>query len=310
MSRFNRLFIYLLVFFLICTFAPPAFASPAVQAAEGSSFLLKLPRVVIQVSKDGEPHFAGVAINDVLGKFGLSIGHFDPDVVAFLSDHNIQHLEAVTDEKGTFLFVNCQPLPYLSWDKESLKGTGDLLILLKVNHARTWAKLLPWIRHVGIDLVLTFPVVAGHEEIGLRDEKAPLPAMVSSKGTGKEGMKLVLDLSYDASGEPKLLGMPLSQIEAATNTDLSFLKLPPATVQVLQDYGVKEIDVHVGNGSIAVDLNQEPLPRVRWDEASFSNAIWLYEIWTGTEVEAPMVEELAAPLAWGDISLKMHFPEK
>ncbi len=309
MSRLDKLLVSLLVFFVVFAVVTPAFASPAA-SSEGSTFLLKVPRVVIQVSEDGEPHFAGVAINDVLGKFGLSVGRFDPDVVAFLSDHNVQNLEMVTDERGTFLFVNAQPLPYLAWDKESLEGTGELLMLLKVNHAKTWAKLLPWIRHIGLDVAFTFPVLAGHEKIALRDKDAPLPEISSAKAEGKEGLKLALDLTYDPSGEPELLGMPLSEIEAATSTDLSFLRLPPKTITTLQDYGVKEIDLHLENGGIAVDFNQKPLPRIRWDEASMSNAIWLYELWSGTEAEAPLVEELTTPLAWGDISLKMHFPEK
>ncbi len=311
MSRLGKWSIYLLVFLLIFATAPPAFASPMARpSGEDTAFQLKVPRIVIKVSEDGEPHFAGVAINGVLGKFGLSVGRFDPNVVAFLSDHNIQHLEAVTSERGIFLFVNSQPLPYVSWDAASLKGTGYLLELLNVNHAKTWTKLLPWVRYVGLDVVLMFPVVAGHEKVELRDEKAPLPEISPSNSEGKEGVKLVLDLSYNSSGEPELLGMPLSQIEAATNTDLSFLRLPSETVQVLEEYGVKELDLHVGNGGISVDLNQEPLPRIRWDEASLSNALWLYETWTGTEGEAPLVESLASPLAWGDISLKMHFSEK
>ena len=311
MRNRSRLFINLLLVLLILAMVPPAFASPAAQPDKGDGvFLLKIPRITVRVSEDGEPHFAGVAINDVLDRFGLTVGRFDPQVVAFLSDHNIQHIETVTDENGIFLFVNAQPLPHLAWDKESLQSAGDLLELLNVRYAGTWKKLLPWARYVGLDFVVTFPVAAGHDKIALRDEKASLSGVTSAMSEGKKGMKLYLDLTYGPSGEPELLGMPLSQIEAATNADLSFLRLPPETIQILREHGVKEVDLHIRNGSLSLGLNREPLPKIQWNEASLSNAVWLYQLWTGTEVEAPLVEELTKPLAWGDISLRMHFPEK
>lgn len=77
-------------------------------------------------------------------------------------------------------------------------------------------------------------------------------------------------VSYDAQGEPTLLGVRLSTIERLLPLDLSMLRLPPEQIQQLMAWNLQHLEVAVAADGLFLFANNQPLPHLAWNGQSLA----------------------------------------
>lgn len=78
-------------------------------------------------------------------------------------------------------------------------------------------------------------------------------------------------VSIDEQGVPTALGIPMDRLGALLRQDLSGLQMNPATVQMLQEAGVQNIEAVTTADGLYLYVNGQPIPYLALDEETRQN---------------------------------------
>lgn len=275
----------------------------------GQRFLISLPRLVIDVDDNGAMSVGGLsmqAVSKLLPGVQLPERVVDPYYVDWMKNTNVQHVELVSSKNGLFVFINGEPMPYLTWEGDSLKNLGAVMGLAGLPYGQLVTKLMPIIQRTGVNVVLRFPTQDGAAEIPMRD---PSQAPEAVAATAEEQPAAIIgrvDINYDKNGVPMLAGMTSRDL-AAAGLYLP-IELAPQTLDQLKAAGVKDMEFKTTPNGVAISVNGEPLPQIAWSDALLNNGAAMYAQINPDSPYISLAKLLVPELDNMDIDLRMTFP--
>jgi len=294
--------------------ASAATETPSNWLGNGSSFRISLPRITIQIDAKGFPSVFGIAIKD-LGRFvgqDLSFVRLSPVLVDQLTSAGIQHLELVTHGEGLLLYANAKPIPYLAWDESTLASTGEVLQVFQIPYGGLVAKLLPYLRWIGLDIVIKLPLPQGAQEIPLRDKKEfsliDPAAALAEKTPYEPSAVLQAEVTIDEQGMPTLNGISFKEIQEETGINLSTMMVPPNLVNMMVAGGIQHTQIQARPDGLFIYMNGKELPHLAWDSAHLANVAELASGLPVDEVFKPILQQVIAGTQAADVKLTIRWP--
>ncbi len=209
-----------------------------------------LPSTKVQIQPDG-----------AMQVWGFNVGYFpDPALLQQLQSANIQRLEVRIGYNGIHVYANGEGLPYVAWDETAVNTLQTILPELpNVPNANLIATALPWLRTIGLGVLLNIPP-ADLEIARWNGETAITPTTAEPT----IGPIVIGSLTFDASGAASIEGIPVSTLEQALGQPIP-LAMDPATVTLLASLGIEDVQVHIQPNGIDLMLGDDPLPGIAWD---------------------------------------------
>lgn len=286
-----------------------------------SDFYLALPRIEISIDKDGNPSLANIDLKTVEALTGntvdLSAYRLDPAYVAWLSSAGVQNIEIVHKGDGLFLFQNNKPLPHIGWNGESIASVGSTVSdlgsktgMMDANQANLVKKLLPFLRRLGVDVAVKFPVPDGAQPLELRPAGGKIEAKASAASDPIVQTKLVVN--YDANGTPSVAGLSAADLAAIPGMEaMGGLNLDPTLVKNMTDLGIQHISLKTDKDGVLIALNDKQLPSIVWTDEYLSNTAELISAlntYPGMEQVNGLVKDLLPKIKDANVELALRFP--
>lgn len=275
----------------------------------GQRFQISLPRLVIDVDDTGAMSVGGLsmaAVSKLLPGVALPERVVDPYYVDWMKNTNVQHIELASNKDGLFVYVNGEPMPYLTWQGDSLKNLGSVMGLAGLPYGDLITKLMPIIQRTGVNMVLRFPTQDGAAEIPVRDP-SQAPEVVEAVASDQPAALVTkIDVSYDENGVPMLAGMTSRDL-AAAGLYLP-IELTPATLAQLKTAGVSEMEFKTTPNGVVISVNGEPLPQLAWSDTLLNNGAAMYAQINPDSPYISLAKLLVPELDNMDMDLRMTFP--
>lgn len=275
----------------------------------GQRFLISLPRLVIDVDDSGAMSIGGLsmqAVNKLLPGVALPERVVDPYYVDWMKNTNVQHIELVSGKQGLFVFVNGEPMPYLTWEGDSLKNLGAVMGLAGLPYGNLITKLMPIIQRTGVNVVVKFPLQDGAAEIAMRDPTKAPEAIEPAAEEQPAALITKVDVNYDENGVPMLAGMTSRDL-ASAGLYLP-IELTPQTLDQLKAAGVNEMNFRTTPNGVVISVNGEALPQIAWSDALLANGANMYAQINPDSPYITLAKLLVPELDNMDIDLRMTFP--
>ncbi|MER2598142.1 MAG: hypothetical protein ABTQ73_01310 [Caldilineales bacterium] len=276
--RFFRIIAFTLILSLLLS-ACGAATMPTTDetTASGQRFLVSLPRLILDIDQSGRASVNGLSIetvNSLIPGAQLPDMGVNPVYVDWMTNTNVQHLEFVSSNKGIFIFANGQPLPYLTWDGDSLANLGTLAGIANLPYGELIGKLVPIVERTGLNIVLRFPMQTGASEIAMRDPAVAPEVLEPETKSGDPSFVVRIDVNYDEQGIPTVAGISSRDLAAAG----IFLpvELTPDTLAQFKANNVNELRFVSGSNGVFATVNGEALPQIGWNSALLDNSANLY----------------------------------
>ncbi|MBX3050140.1 MAG: hypothetical protein KF753_01630 [Caldilineaceae bacterium] len=229
--------------------------------SDSGSTMFNLPSVPVAVDQNGN----GTALGFSIGYLGLQ-----PALIGQLQQANVQILEIRVGYNGIFIYANGQPLPYIKWNDESVAQLQT--VLNNTAGAEQAATALPWLRRIGVGVRIQLPLAAGASPLDVPRWTGEELATKESPAETTIGPIQFGGLAYDASGNPSIEGVPLSEIEQALGASLG-LNLPPMVLQILSALGAQQLTVATQPNGIDLSIDGKSLPGIAYDTARLNNVL-------------------------------------
>lgn len=285
-----------------------------------SDFYLALPRIEISIDKEGNPSLANIDLKTVEALTGntvdLSQYRLDPGYVTWLTSAGVQHIEIVHKGDGLFLFQNNKPLPHIGWNGESIASVGSTVADLggkmgmDANQAKLIKQLMPFLRRLGVDIAVKFPVADGAAPVELRAAGGKIDAKASPASDPIVQTKLVVN--YDAAGTPSVAGLSTADLAAIPGMEaMNGLNLDPTLIKNMTDLGIQHISLKTDKDGVLIALNDKQLPSIVWTDEYLQNSAQLFTALNTypelAQVNA-LVTELLPRLKDANVELALRFP--
>lgn len=308
-------FLSLLMVLLI---APACSGQPTPLAQPKGDFAVALPRIVIDVNKDGVPSIGGISA-DVLRS--VTFGYFDPSIlrvpqvyVDWFTRTNMQHFEVVYKDDGLYLFVNGKPLPHIGWSSDSFENTGAVVEMVNKTGMMPPAYVslikmaLPFVQRIGVNVAFRFPLQQGAAEIPFADpslmQATATPASVTTVATAR------VNIRYGNDGVPTIMNVSSRDLGNAMGYDLRILELTPDMIKQVQATGIQHITLHSTKDGVLLWVNDKALPNVSWSPDNLKNGVdtfgQLYNPVDPNLMQA--LDTLVPALSQTDAEVVLHFP--
>lgn len=296
-------------------------ATPSKVADKNSDFYLALPRVVVDIDKDGKPSIAGVTPDTVkslsMGNLDLTAYTVPADYLAWLKSTDTQHVELAFNGDGLFVYANGKPLPHISLSDESVTNLGSVAGTMTDIFAPGYEgymplveRFLPLARRLGLNLVVRLPRAEGVAEIPLRDPNAAdTPDDLKPRENSPVQVRIVV--TYDDKGVPSVAGISADDLQAMTGFDMTMLKLDPNFVAQLRAKGVQHISIKSMGDGLALAVNDKPLPTFVCNEDCLKNTAGLIttlNTYPGMEQINELVSRFGPELRSVNAELALRFP--
>jgi len=301
-----------------CAGTPPGAGELLEGAAPNfDSFTLRLPRIYVQYAEGeggyAEPAVWGMRASQLESWFGLDLGmlKIPQFYMDWLKASDVQHIELVHDGAGLFAYVNGEAMPYVAWDAESVGLSAELAEGFGVSSGDLMTRLLPMVRHVGLDIVVQMPLQAGAEIIPYRDPASGLMETTAAPEIEEPEAELKLAMAYDDNGVPTVWGMSAEILQPMIGYTPG--QIDPQYIAQLKQAGVQRVAVQTLGDGLFFFVNDRPLPNVAWSKEHLTNALDLYAqmneaSWVPNEAFVGMVRELVLQMCNSDILLIIDFP--
>jgi hypothetical protein len=287
---------------------------PTKLSQESEDFAVSLPRVVIDVDKQGVPSVAGIS-PEVLRT--ASFGQFNPDILRVPTEYvdwftrsNLQHFEVVHKDDGLFVFANGKPLPHIGWNNDSVNNVGtvvDQTGVLPPAYASLVKMALPFIQRVGMDVAFKFPLQEGAQPIAFAEPNSM--QMLTTQDEPPVATARVA-VKYNDDGVPSIMNVSSRDLGNALGYDLSMLELPPAMVDYVKSTGIQHVTVHSTDDGVLLWVNDKMLPNLVWSEDQLKNGVDLFGqlYYTADPNLLQALGVLLPALSKVDAEAVLHFP--
>lgn len=240
-SNFYKVFVVALIASLILG---------ACGGGTSGSTWFNLPSIGLNVQEDGS-----------VSTFGFNLGPvLPPTLVPQLRAANIQKLEVRAGYNGVHVYANGVDLPYLTWDAESVDTLQAVLRNSpNIPNGNLIANLLPWLRTIGVGAAVNLP---GGGDVGPRwqGETAVTPETVDNP----IGPFAVRSVALDQTGNLSIGSVPASAL--GINGPI----VDAATLDMLESFGIDQLQIRTTPNGIQLALNDQPLPGIAYDSASLA----------------------------------------
>ncbi len=251
-----------------------------------------------------------------------------PDLVQYMVESNIQHLQISNSPQGAILQVNGRSLPSLRWDGQILEETAGAIDLLGASWAQAWR----WSRaaavdaHVGIGVIARFPVAEGVAQIPLYTTEDPEAALAAKQiqddflATVDTTPTITVPVFYDAQGNWRV--GDLTDAEWINLTGLAVFdsfRMQPTAVNQLMQQGISQLSISTDASGIHVRINGHSLPYIGWADGELNNVLDLAEqmgLWNtladrnmNTGEIVAMIEQLLPIVQTSEVTITAHFPD-
>ncbi|MEZ4870289.1 MAG: hypothetical protein R3C14_53660 [Caldilineaceae bacterium] len=185
----------------------------------------------VSFDKEGNLKFGNVSGSAL----GLNGPLLDPNTLNMLASIGMDKLQIKTEPNGIKLSMNDKPLPSIAYDEQSLMQVEPLVAAFAPGLAPTLDNLLPKLPNTALDVAVSFTgEAAGATELGT------VPVVINDDGT------------------LTVFGLPLS----------STPMLPADLLQKLQQAGVQQMTLEVGQDGLFIAADGQTLPTITWTPES------------------------------------------
>jgi hypothetical protein len=285
-----------------------------------SDFYLALPRIELSVDANGTPSLANVdpkVVNMLtLGQLDLTQFPIPKDYVDWLVSAGVQHMEIVHKGDGLFIFVNNKPMPHVGWNGDSIATVGNTTAdvlgryqMISDAQAKTIKILAPFVRRLGVDLAVRFPIAQGAAPIELRPAGGKIEAVANKAGDPLAQARMVV--TYDGSGVPSVAGLSTSDLETLTGLSMAQLNLDPTMVKTMTELGIQHVSMSTDKDGLLLGVNDKPLPSIVWNDQYLANGAELFSALNTYPEYASLndlVKQLLPSLQQANIQLALRFP--
>lgn len=210
-----------------------------------------LPSIPVTLGTDG-----------TLTLFGLPL-MTNPTLAQQLQSANIQKLEIRIGYNGILIYANGQPLPYITWDADSVATLQDVLSKAPptvVPNGSMIASALPWLRQIGLGFSISVGAPAPAEMAWHGETKVTTEDIAPTIGPIQLG-----GIAFDEQGGLNIAGLPGSAL------GVSGALLPPDILNLLSSLGIQNVQVKTAPNGIQLSTNGRPLPSIAYDSKSLAS---------------------------------------
>jgi len=272
----------------------------------GEVFQVALPRIVVDVDKDGNPSVLGLG-PAVLKGMGVDLAGMQVPVstVEQMAKADVQHIEIASVGDRLVFLVNGKPMPHLGWNANSLQQGLNLMDVLGVQNAELYKKLLPLVTRLGLNIVLRFPTEPGAAEIPLSE---PGTAKKTAIAPTTEAASLItkFEIKFDENGVPSIMGLSGNDLAALGVGAMGGLS--PDMLAKLQAGNIQNMELRMKPDGLHMYVNGEPLPLVIWDSALLKNVVDVYSQLSPDAALLPVIQMFLPYLDRADVGILLHFP--
>lgn len=199
--------------------------------------------------------------------FGFNLGPVLPaSQVQQWQSANIQRLEVRIGYNGVHVFTNGAGLPFLKWDHASMTQLQQILPKLpQIPSGQLIARFLPWLRTIGMGVILNVPPAGGTAALDIPRWRAEGNITPETPEALAIGPLTIGSLTFDPEGSMLVEGVPASDLEPLFGTALP--TLDANTLALLNSIGVEAVQITVQPNGIDLSLNGNPLPSIAYDTA-------------------------------------------
>ena len=265
--------------------ARPGQGDLAASSAAGS-VVVDIPAIAIVYDEQGQASLQGLD----LAALGVDLSALarTPEQIAAVQAAGIETGYVDLSPAGIGLYANGNPMLTMDWDAATIQSLGGVLGIAGIDNADTLAKVLPLLSNMSLGVAMIFPG-AGAEPtlVGPEADKAAILAEAQAGAatvlgelgvppfaTGLLGALGPLTVRYDATGTATLEG--LGMIANFLPPDaLAGLNLEGEQMDQVAELGIKAINVQTKPEGLAITLNGNALPLIRWDSGQINNLVAL-----------------------------------
>ena len=322
----------LILVLIVAACAPRAGGGATLELNGAEDLALDLPALVIDFDNTGQPSVANVPLSQLGAQIAPGLLEnltLPPDIVQFMLDSNIQHVQISNSPEGVILLANGKSIPSLKWDGEMLQHTAQTIDLAGVDigpGAAVLEKLLPVVTRLGVGAILRFPIAENATAIPLqggemeRTVVAAQQAQEAFLAAVDSPPTITIPIYYDAQGSWRVGDLTHAEWINLTGMPVfDSLRLRPEAVEQLMRQGISELTLATDVDGIHVSINGKSLPYIGWADGELSNALTLAEqtgLWETLAGQNPnvgevltMVETLLPVVQATEITVTAHFPE-
>lgn len=302
---------------LLSACAPRPGGGQTAAMAEEGDLVVDLPALVLDVAQDGSASIGGF---DVMDLIGVPVS-FPADAVAELAGLNIQHISVETLPSGLTLRVNGLPfLGSMSYGGDSLHGLVHVLEDLGESSAMAAlggmapivGGLAPVLDNLGIGVVVKFPVAAGAEEFPLvmelsDDDGSDIGGFLDAV---EQQPRISVPIMIAPDGSWSVGELEQGLVEGLVGQEGS-LGLPPATVEMMSDSGISDLQISTAEDGLEISINGHGLPVFTWNNGEIESLMALQEnapAMAGIGDLLDLVSTLIPLLQVTDVTISLMFP--
>lgn len=122
----------------------------------------------VKYDEDGVPSIMGISARDLAAAGMNAPLALHPFYVQQAQANNIQYMQLRSKGDGLYLYLNGQPLPAISWDKNSLDNTLDVVQKLYAAYPIDWElikQFVPLLSNTDVSILIHLPTAAGATKI-------------------------------------------------------------------------------------------------------------------------------------------------
>jgi hypothetical protein len=296
--------VILIAALLLASCGPATVPTTSPETASGEIFMIALPRIVVDYDTTGNPSaIAGIDISRL--PFQIDALKLPPQTIALFTSSNVQTVELAFVGHGVVVYVDSQPMPFISWDDASLERALDLAAAFGLQNADIYKQMVPMLTRFGADLVLRFPLQPGAAEIPLT-KPGEAAKLTITPTTEPPSVIVAFEIVYDETGNPGILGITAADL-AAIGLPMP-VGLPQSTILSLQAANIQSLEFKSGPPGLFVYANNEVLPNLSWDSALLTNVADLIVQLYPNSPYADLVKATVPNLDRLDIDILVHFP--
>lgn len=332
--RNRRLALMLSILLILSTALTGCMARPnqgnVAAAAGADALVVDIPAIAVTFDDQGQASLKGLD----LSALGVSLDALarTPEQIGAVSSAGVKAAYVDLSPTGVNIYADGKPMLTLDWDADTIQSLGAVLGIAGIDNADTLAKVLPLLSNMSLGVAMNFPGAGDNPTLvgPAPDKAAILAANQAAAGTilGELGVPPFatallgslgpLTIRYDASGTATLDG--LGMIAGFLPADaLAGLNLKPDQLSQVKELGIQNLNVQTKPEGLAVTLNGNALPMLRWDSGQMDNLVKLglqggvLTAVTGADAESldalNQVGKFAPLLATTPLNITVSFPE-
>jgi len=299
-------------------------------SSASDSVVVDLPAIAVIYDAQGQASLKGLD----LSALGIELDALarTPEQIAAVQAAGIESAFVNLSPSGVGLYANGKPMLTMDWDADTIQSLGAVLGIAGIDNADTLAKMLPLMSNMSLGVAMIFPGAGSSPTlVGAAPDKAAALAAAQAGAAavlgelgippfaaGLLGALGPLTVRYDAAGAATLegLGMIANFLPADA---LAGLNLEAEQMEQVAELGIQALNVQTKPEGLAITLNGNPLPLIRWDSGQMSNLVTLgldggaLTAMTGADAESldalRQLGQFAPLLQTTPLNISVVFPE-